>query len=66
MLSMQYYFGIVTLDPDTYYVKEAPVYFDWLFIVLLNIGTMVLCIAMLVVPTLVISKIDPVKSIKFD
>jgi len=66
MLSMQYYFGIVTLDPDTYYVKEAPVYFDWLFIVLLNIGTMVLCLTMLIIPTLVISKIDPVKSIKFD
>ncbi|PCH77872.1 MAG: transmembrane permease [Flavobacteriaceae bacterium] len=66
LLAIQYYFGVVTLDPDTYYVKEAPVYFDWLFIVLLNIGTLVLCLTMLVVPTLVISKIDPVKSIKFD
>ncbi|PCI31501.1 MAG: transmembrane permease [Flavobacteriaceae bacterium] len=66
LLFTQQYFGIIALDPSTYYVKEVPVHLDWLFIGLLNIGTLVLCLTMLVVPTMVISKIDPVKSIKFD
>jgi len=66
LLLTQQYFGVISLDPSTYYVKEVPIHLDWLFIGLLNIGTLVLCLAMLVIPTLVISKIDPVKSIKFD
>lgn len=66
LLLFQQYFGVISLDPSTYYVKEVPVHLDWLFIGLLNIGTLLLCLTMLVVPTMVISKIDPVKSIKFD
>ncbi len=66
LLFSQQYFGFIALDPSTYYVKEVPVYLDWLFIGMLNIGTLVLCLIMLVVPTMVISKNDPVKSIKFD
>ena len=62
----QKYFGFITLNPETYYVSEAPVYIDFWFILLLNFGTLVLCLLMLIIPTLLITKIDPVKSIKFE
>ena len=66
ILFIQKYFGIITLNPETYYVSEAPVYLDFWYIVLLNLGTLILCLLMLIIPTVLISKIDPVKSIKFE
>jgi lipoprotein-releasing system permease protein len=66
ILFIQKYFGVITLNPETYYVSEAPVYIDFWYIILLNIGTLLLCLIMLIIPTLIISKIDPVKSIKFE
>lgn len=58
--------GIITLDPQTYYVNEVPIYLDFSYIFFLNIGTLLLCVVMLIVPSIVISKISPVKSIKFE
>ncbi len=66
ILLIQHYFGIITLDPETYYVKEAPVYISFGYIFLLNIGTLVLCLLMLLIPSRIITKISPVKAIKFD
>lgn len=66
ILFAQKYVGFITLNPETYYVNEAPVYIDFWYILLLNLSTLILCILMLIVPTLLISKIDPVKSIKFE
>ena len=66
ILFAQKYIGFITLSPETYYVSEAPVYIDFWYILLLNISTLLLCLLMLIVPTLLIAKIDPVKSIKFE
>lgn len=66
ILLIQKYFGVITLNPETYYVSEAPIYLNFGYILLLNIGTLTLCLLMLIVPTIIISKISPVKSIKFE
>ena len=66
ILMAQKYFGFITLNSETYYVSEAPVYIDFWYILLLNICTLLLCLLMLILPTLLITKIDPVKSIKFE
>lgn len=66
ILLAQKYIGFVTLNPETYYVSEAPVYIDFWYIILLNLCTLLLCLLMLIIPTLLITKIDPVKSIKFE
>ena len=66
ILLIQKYFGIIKLNPETYYVNEAPVYLDFKYILLLNIGTLVLCLLMLLIPSYIVSKISPVKAIKFD
>jgi len=66
ILLIQKYTGIITLDSETYYVNEVPIYIDFSYILLLNIGTLLLCLIMLFVPSVIISKIDPVKSIKFE
>ncbi len=66
LLFIQKYFKLFPLNPDTYYVSEAPVYINWDYILFLNIGTFVACLLMLLIPSIIISKISPVKAIRFD
>ena len=66
VLFLQKQFQFLTLDPSVYYVTVAPVYLDWTYVVLLNVMTFVLCILMLLIPSLIISKISPIKAIKFN
>lgn len=65
LLLIQKYFGIISLDPEHYFVNKAPVYINFTYILALNLGTLILCLIMLIIPTFMISKINPVKSIKF-
>ncbi|WP_412560201.1 ABC transporter permease [Winogradskyella sp. MIT101101] len=66
LLFTQKYFKLFPLNPDTYYVSEAPVYISWDYILLLNIGTFIACLLMLMIPSIIISRISPVKAIRFD
>ncbi|WP_026777375.1 ABC transporter permease [Polaribacter sp. Hel_I_88] len=65
ILFIQHYFKIITLNPETYYVTTMPVYISFTAIILLNIGTLFLCFLMLIIPSYIITKIEPSKSIKF-
>ena len=62
---IQQYFGIFKLDQTTYYVSVIPVNIDILHILALNIGTLVCCMLMLIIPSFIISKITPVKAIRY-
>jgi len=66
LIIIQQQFGIVTLDPQSYYVNVAPVYLDWTYILLLNIGTALVSLAVLLIPSYIITKISPVKAIRFE
>jgi lipoprotein-releasing system permease protein len=66
LVLIQDYFGIITLNPDNYYVNQAPVYLNWGYILLLNLGTMAICLLVLLIPSYIITKISPVKAIRFD
>ena len=66
LLVIQQQFKLFPLNPDTYYVTEAPVYLDIGYILALNAGTFILCLLMLLVPSYIIAKISPVKAIRFE
>lgn len=66
LLLMQQYFGIIKLNPENYYVNQAPVYLNWGYIVLLNLLTVTVCSVVLLIPSYIITKISPVKAIRFD
>jgi len=66
LLFAQKYFKFFPLDPSVYYVTEAPVLINIGYVLLLNIGTLVLCLLMLLVPSYIITKISPVKAIRFN
>lgn len=63
---IQQQFGLFPLNPEVYYLTEVPVQLDLLHIILLNLGTMIICISALIIPSMVISRIQPAKSIKFN
>jgi len=63
---LQYYFGIIKLDPSTYYLTEVPINLDIITIIGINLGTLVLTTAMLIIPSYLVSRISPVKTIRFD
>jgi len=58
--------GLVTLDPSSYYIKTVPVNLQLSHILLLNAGTMAAILIMLLVPSKLISRITPVKAIRYD
>lgn len=62
----QKYGGIVHLDPKTYYVEVVPVLIDVPLLLLLNLFTLLVSVLMLVGPSLLISRIKPVKAIRFE
>ncbi|NNC34730.1 MAG: ABC transporter permease [Croceitalea sp.] len=53
-------------NPEEYYVDYIPVSLSLLHVVLLNLGVMLLCLLMLILPSYAISKIAPIKAMKFD
>lgn len=57
--------GIIAIDPDMYYMSSVPIEFSWL-LVPMNIAMFIISIATLVIPSMLISKIEPVKAIKFE
>jgi lipoprotein-releasing system permease protein len=58
--------GLITLDAASYYIKTVPINLQISHIILLNAGTMAAIILMLLVPSQLISRIVPVKAIKYD
>ncbi|WP_010177407.1 ABC transporter permease [Aquimarina agarilytica] len=65
LIGIQYFFKVITLNPSDYYVKYAPVHITIQQVLALNIGTLVLCVLVLWIPSYVITKIAPIKAIKF-
>lgn len=66
ILLIQQQFGVVQLNPENYYVNQAPVYLNWGYIALLNLLTITVCFIVLLIPSYIITKISPVKAIRFE
>ena len=58
--------GVITLDASSYYIKTVPVNLELIHILILNAGTMAVIISMLIVPSQLITRIAPVRAIRYD
>ena len=65
-IALQYYTGIVSLDPATYYVSTVPVEFNFLIILAINIATLIVSVLALIAPSYLISFIHPAKSMRYE
>lgn len=66
LLAIQHFISPFTLDPETYYVNTAPVSIDLSHVLLLNAGTLLICLVVLIVPSYIVSKISPVQAMRFE
>lgn len=62
---LQYHFKFVKLDQASYFITSVPVNFNFLYILLLNVGTLVATMLMLVIPSFIISKISPDTTLRY-
>nr|WP_299469016.1 FtsX-like permease family protein [Mucilaginibacter sp.] len=53
------------LDQASYYMTFVPIKFVWMDVFLLNIGTLVVCLMVLIIPSMLVTRITPVKAIRF-
>lgn len=65
LLLVQKYTGVIRLNPENYYVSEVPVELNIFYILGLSLGILAISAAALIVPSYLISKISPVKAIKY-
>ena len=66
LILLQKYTGIITLDPDVYYVEAMPVLVNWLWVACIDVGTLIVSALAMIVPSFVVSHITPAKSIRFE
>lgn len=63
---IQQKWGLISLNQETYYVSKVLISIDWINVLYISIGTTILCVTFLIIPSWVITKISPVKAIKFN
>ncbi len=66
LVLLQQYTGLVALDPQTYYVSEAPMELNIPVIIVLNVATLIVTISVLIIPSFFISHIHPAKSMRYE
>ena len=66
LLFVQKFTGVLSLDPTVYYIAQVPVSFPWIQLLTINIFTLIISVLVLIVPTYVISRIHPARSIRFE
>ncbi len=64
--ALQYYFQIIRLNPSDYYMSYVPISWNWDIVIALNLLTFVIVSLIVALPTAIIARIKPIKSIKFD
>jgi lipoprotein-releasing system permease protein len=62
---IQYHSRFLKLDQASYYMNFVPIQFNWTDIVLLNIGTLLICLVVMTGPSMLVTRITPLKAIRF-
>ena len=63
---LQKNFNILKLDPATYYLSAVPIDLNPWYVILLNVGTLIVSLVMMIAPSYLVAKITPAKSIRFE
>jgi lipoprotein-releasing system permease protein len=66
LMLAQQNFHLIKLSEESYYVSEAPVYFSWGRILLINGGIFLACFLAMLLPSFLVTRISPIKAIRFE
>ncbi len=64
--SLQYFFHLIPLDPTAYYVSYVPITFAWGWWLMLNIGTFIVSLAIMLFPSVIVTKISPAQVMRYE
>lgn len=62
---LQQRWGFIKLPEEAYYISQAAVDIVWWQILLVNLGTFFICFLVLLIPTLIVKRIQPARAIQF-
>lgn len=62
---LQFQFKLIALDPVNYYMDTVPIVFDWPIFLMVNVVTVIISGLILLIPTLIITRIQPIKALLF-
>jgi lipoprotein-releasing system permease protein len=63
---LQQKFSFIRLPQESYYVSHVPVYINIYQILLVNAGTFALCLLILLIPAFLLTRVSPLRAIRFD
>jgi lipoprotein-releasing system permease protein len=63
---IQDHFHLISLNPESYFVDSVPIHINMAHLLLLNAGTLLLTLIMMLIPSTLLTRISPGKTIKFD
>lgn len=63
---LQIHTGLITLPQESYYMAVVPIHLNGWHILLLNLGTVLVCYSILIIPSMIITRINPIKAIRFN
>jgi lipoprotein-releasing system permease protein len=66
LVVLQQFTGIITLDAQTYYVSEAPMELNLVYVLLLNLSTLIISVLVLIAPSYLVAKIHPARSMRYE
>ncbi|RQO32392.1 hypothetical protein DBR32_01955 [Taibaiella sp. KBW10] len=62
---LQYYGQVIQLNENTYYMKAAPIELKWWYVALIDLGTLLFCTVIMIIPSLIVRKVNIVNALKF-
>ena len=62
---IQQHFHIIKLPQESYYLSYAPISISWAWVAGVDIGTVIVCFLLLILPSRLVSRISPVKALRF-
>ena len=63
---IQLKFALIQLPAENYYLTKVPILIHWKDILLIDLGTLTLCMLAMTIPSMLITRISPVRAIRFD
>lgn len=66
LCALQYYFGWLTLDADAYLLSRVPIWISLADLIIINLGAFVVITLLMTIPTMIVSKIEPAVTIKYN
>jgi lipoprotein-releasing system permease protein len=63
---LQSQYGLIKLPQETYYVSQVPIYVNWQYVIAINIGSFLVCMLILILPSFIISRIKPAVTLKYE